>query len=126
MHNIHKNIRLLETNADIPVVLYKEAKKNSIAQITEYFSYLNKLIVNRKFHYIIDLSDTNPPNTETRILLKKKLQELDPLIASYSIIIGRNFLLKIALKFVGSSIGLIKFNTYKSVEDAVKSIEDGN
>ncbi|PHS10052.1 MAG: hypothetical protein COA88_03210 [Kordia sp.] len=126
MHNVHKNIRLLESTTTYPIVLYIEAKKNSIAQITEYFRYVDKLIDGHKFHYIIDLSDTNPPSTEVRILLKKKLQDLDSKIVSYSVIIGSNYLLKIALKFVGSSVGLINFKTYKSVEDAVKFIENGN
>jgi len=124
MSNLDKNIYCAASHLEKKIIVYKEAKKTSLTQISNYFNYLNEIIGNKSFHYIIDLSNTNPPSAEVRNYIKKELQKIDHLIESYSVIIGQNFLLKIALKFVGASLGLSNFKTYKSIAAAIKYLEN--
>jgi len=117
--NIYKATSVLKNL----VIVYQEAKKTSTPQIEEYFEYLVTIVKNEQFHYIIDLSNTNPPTAEVRNCVKEKLKAFDNQILSYSVIIGHNFLLKIALKFVGASLGLKDFKTYNSITSAIKYLE---
>ena len=123
MPNIETDIYKATSTLKNLVVVYKEAKKTSVPQIEEYFEYLASIVTNKQFHYIIDLSNTNPPTAEVRNCVKGKFKAFDTQILSYSVIIGDNFLLKIALKFVGASLGLKNFKTYKSITAAIKYLE---
>lgn len=73
---------------------------------------------------IIDLSDTKPPSAELRATLKSRFEKLNDKIKSYHVYIGSNILLKIAVQFVGASIGLRNFKTHNSIEKALNYINE--
>lgn len=120
------HIYILETTPEYSIVVYTEAKKTSVDQINEYFDYLMEITEGMKFHYIIDISDTSPPSTKVRHEIKKRYLGVSNRILSSSVITGPNFMLKIAMKFVGASMGLTDYKTYNSIEKAKESILNEN
>lgn len=106
------------------IIVYREAEKPETAQAIRFFDYVNELANGKRFHMVLDLSQASPPSAAVRQEFKKGFGGLDKFVKSYSIFFGKNFLLKITAKFVGSSIGLQNYKTYGSVEKAIQFIEE--
>ena len=122
--NLHEHIHVLEETSDLLVIVYKEARVTNPSQVNDFFDYLTKLSSNRKFHIIIDLSNTNPPSAEVRSHLRNRLKLLDDTILSYKVYVGSNVILKIAARFVGASIGLENFTISNSIDSAITKIRN--
>lgn len=110
-------------NTDNLIIVYREADKPETAQAIRFFDYVNELANGREFHMVLNLSHASPPSSSVRHEFKKGFKGLDKFVKSYSIYFGKNFLLKITAKFVGSSIGLENYKTYDSIEKAIEYIE---
>lgn len=116
-------IHIYDTEASsYKTIVYKEAPITSVNQIDDFFDYLEELSANQNFHIIIDLSDTNLPSAEVRSTLKNRFEKLNNKIMSYHVYIGPNFLLKIAVRYVGASLGLRDFKVHNSIENALDYI----
>ena len=96
----------------------------SPSQVNLFFDYLDNLNQGRKFHIIIDLSETKPPSADVRSELRGRFKLLSTSVLSYKVYVGKNVLLKIAVKFVGASIGLENFTVHSSVESAKLAIQN--
>ena len=123
--DLSNNIYIVSESPDKLIIVFREPKNTNKDQINEYFDYLTQLSNNKKFHLIIDLSQTKPPSSEVRATLKQRFQILESNILSYQVYVGNNLLLKIAVKFVGASIGLQNFKLVNSIEEAQKRIHEG-
>ena len=115
-----RDIYLIKSNKLI--VFYKEAKDPERNQVNTYFDYVEELVDGKKFHLIIDLSECNAPSAEVRHELRKRFKAIESLAESYSIYIGKNILLRIAVKFIGASLGLKNFKKYNSINKAIKHV----
>lgn len=113
-------IQVIGDNNNYLIVIYKEAPQTSVAQINLFFDYVYEVTAGRDFHFIVDLSETNPPNAEIRNAIKSRIKPMEKNVISYNLYVGRNILLKIAVKFVGASVGLQKFNVFNSIDEAKK------
>lgn len=118
---------IYQVESDVRTIVYREAKKPETEQVVNFFDYLDELVDGRNFHLVIDLSQATPPSAAVRHEFKTRFNALDKYVESYSIFFGKNFLLKISAKFVGASIGLENYKTYKSVDAAIEFIRaNGN
>jgi hypothetical protein len=122
MSKPNKNIYLIKSNKLI--LVYKEAKHPDLNQVNAYFDYLEELVAEKKFHLILDLSDCKHPSAEVRHALKNRYKAIEHLVNSYSIYIGNNILLRIAMKFIGASLGLKKIKTYNSIQEAIEQVQN--
>ena len=61
---------------------------------------------------------------EIRAILIERFKAIESRIISYNVYVGKNFLLKVAVKFVGASIGLGSFKLHSSIEAAEKFINE--
>ena len=109
-------------DSDKLIIVYREADKPNTDQVISFFDYVNELADGREFHMIINLSKASPPSSAVRHEFKKGFKNLDKFVKTYSIFFGKNFLLKITAKFVGSSIGLENYKTYNSIQEAIDYI----
>ena len=126
MNDLNNDIFFLPTKNQERIIVYIEAEIQSKEQINIYFDYLENLANKQPFHYIIDLSNAGFPSTEVRNQVKLRLKLLLHLTLSYSVYVGKNILMKVAIKFVGASIGLNKFKVFNSIEDAHQNILNKN
>ena len=62
--------------------------------------------------------------TEIRAVLRDRFKAMESRIISYHVYVGKNFLLKVAVKFVGASIGLGSFKLHNSIDQAKKYIDE--
>ncbi len=106
------------------IIIYTEALKTSVNQINEYFDRVTELSEGRNFHMVADISNTNLPNAEVREAIKHRFKKINDQIISHHTYIGKNPLLRIALKFVSHAIGLPKTKPVASMEEAFKKIHD--
>jgi hypothetical protein len=104
------------------IIVYREADHPETAQVIKFFDYVSELAEGRKFHMILNLSQASPPSSSVRHEFKKGFTNLKPRVKSFSIFFGKNFLLKITAKFVGSSIGLENYRACKSIEEGIDFI----
>ncbi|MBG15576.1 MAG: hypothetical protein CL853_04400 [Crocinitomicaceae bacterium] len=123
MKAVHQIYIASESSKDL-VIVFKESKKTSTSQVNEYFDYLDSISQNNNFHLIMDLSDTSPPTAEIRAVLRDRFKAMESRIISYHVYVGKNFLLKVAVKFVGASIGLGSFKLHNSIDQAKKYIDE--
>ena len=123
--NIEEQIYILQNDSAL-IIVYTEAPNTSIDQVNLYFDYLTEIAKNRKFHVILDLTKTSRPSAEIRSCLKNRFKRLEEDIISYHVIVGTNIFIKIAVKFIGSSIGLRFFKISNSKEAAQKEINAAN
>ena len=121
-----KDFYFLEEIDGLLVIVYKEVENTTVNQIHEYFDYLTKFSDGKKFHLIIDLSRAKPPSAEVRAALKLRFKLLEEKVVSYHVFVGVNILLKIAVKFVGASIGLENFKLCNSIEQAHERIKSAS
>ena len=119
-----ENVYIIEHINDIPIIIYKEIQNTTIDDIEYFFNYLNKISNNKKFNLIIDLSAASPPNAELRAYIKSRFDKINHLIISVNIFVGSNFLLKIAAKFIGASIGFKNLNIHSSIDKALYYIKN--
>lgn len=124
--NFSENIYILENNTNKPLIVYfREPKKTNLNTVNQNFDYLTKITKKEPFHIIIDLSNTTPPSAEVRNEIKHRFKSLKDQVISYNVYLGKNTLLKIAVKFVGVSLGLQNLNVVSSTEEAISSIING-
>jgi hypothetical protein len=116
------NIYLIES--DKLILVYKEVKSPEKNQINTYFDYVEELVKGRKFHLIIDLSDCKHPSAKVRDEIKNKYKDIAHLIESYSVYIGNNRLLRIAIRFIGPSIGIKSYKKYDTIPEAINHIHN--
>ena len=124
MKNLKNQIKIIETFNGYPIILYREAKEPNRKQINNYFDFLTELIMDKQFHIIIDLTEAKPPNADVRNAVKNRFLQLEDYILSYQVYVGSNFLLKIAVKFIGSSMGINNFKLVSTIEEAIDNISD--
>jgi len=105
------------------IIVYREADQPNTAQVIDFFDYVHELAQGRKSHMILNISKASPPSSAVRHEFKKGFKGLNQFVDSFNIFFGKNFLLKITAKFVGSSIGLENYRTCKSIEEAIAHIE---
>ena len=106
------------------IILYKEGATTSIELLNICFDELEKITDQRPFNMIIDLSIARPPRTEVRHEIKSRFNTLNSEIESLSLIVGNNFIIKIAAQFVFR--GMVKTKTTqlcKTVEIATEEIK---
>ena len=106
------------------IVIYKEARVITPTQINAFMDYLEELVEDKEFYIIIDLSNAKPPNAECRATLRERFSEVHNRVRAYHFHVGNNFLLKISIKFVGASLGVYEYKTHRSIESAVRAIEE--
>ena len=111
---------------DAYIIVYIEQKKVTANHIDESFDYLIKIIDDKNLHVIFDLTQATPPNAEVRDRLRQRLNLLEDRILSYSIVTGKNYLIKVAVKFVAASIGINNMSSYASIADAKQAILSAN
>jgi hypothetical protein len=104
------------------IIVYREADKPNTEQVISFFDYVNELAQGREFDMILNLSKASPPSSAVRHEFKKGFKGLDRFVKSYTIFFGKNFLLKITAKFVGSSIGLENYSSCNSIEQAIEDL----
>lgn len=107
-------------DAEQLIIVYREADNPNTGQVISFFDYVHELANGRKFDMILNLSKASPPSSAVRHEFKKGFKGLKPYVNSFQIYFGKNFLLKITAKFVGSSIGLEKYRTCKSIDEAIE------
>lgn len=122
--NITDHIYFHESSDKYLILVYTEASKTSVNQINDYFDCIEKISDGRQFHMVADLSDTNLPNPGVREAIKNRFVSINKQIISHQTYIGNNPLLRIALKFVSSAVGLPNTRPVKSMEHAFKRIHD--
>ena len=117
-------VRILDWHEGAPILLFNEIAEPNQKSIKESWQQARDLAKNKPFHIIADISDVKPPSAEVRAAIKKEYMKLKPQILSTQMYIGKNFLIKIAWKFLAASTGLENFSLAKSVEEAVVKIKD--
>lgn len=124
--NITDHIYIHEPIDKHLILVYIEAPKTSVNQINEYFDRIDELTDGRLFHMVADLSNTNLPDPGVREAIKSRFLLIENQIISHQSYIGKNPLMRIALKFVSSAIGLTDTRSAKSLDHAFKRIQDEN
>ena len=125
MKPLNKSIYILETVNDEHIVVYHESSNSTVNQINEYFDFLTQLTAGKKFHIIVDLTQSSLPSADVRDLLRSRFNLLEDIILSYNVVVGNNILIKVAVKFVAASLGLQNMTAYKSIIKAKEAIENG-
>ena len=123
MSEISENVYILSSLKDVNIIIYKEQSNATVNQINEFFDYMIQISSGKKFHVIVDLTQSTLPNAQVRNVIRTRFSLLQKSILSHKVAIGNNYMIKVALKFVGASMG-VKFNTYKSITLAKQAIED--
>ena len=125
MKPLNKSIYILETVNDEHIVVYHESSKSTVNQINEYFDFLTQLTAGKKFHIIVDLTQSSLPSADVRDLLRSRFNLLEDIILSYNVVVGNNILIKVAVKFLAASLGFQHMTAYKSIIKAKEAIENG-
>ena len=125
MKPLNKSIYILETVNDENIVVYHESSKSTVNQINEYFDFLTQLTAGKKFHIIVDLTQSALPSADVRDILRSRFNLLEDIILSYNVVVGNNILIKVAVKFVAASLGLQNMTAYKSIIKAREAIVNG-
>jgi hypothetical protein len=125
MKPLNKSIYILETVNDENIVVYHESSKSTVNQINEYFDFLTQLTAGKKFHIIVDLTQSALPSADVRDLLRSRIYLLEDIILSYNVVVGNNILIKVAVKFLAASLGFQHMTAYKSIIKAKEAIENG-
>lgn len=118
------HIYIHESTPDYRIIVYREALQTSVNQINEYFDRVIEIAGGSKFHMVADISNTNLPNVEVRLAIKERFCQIDHQIISHHTYVGKNPLLRVALKFVSHSVGLPKTVPIKSMEEAFNIIRN--
>lgn len=118
-------VQIIDWHQGTPIILFKEIAEPNQKSIRESWKKARDLTKDQPFHIIADISNVKPPNAEVRALLKQEYLNIQHQILTTQMYVGKNFLIKIALKFLSASIGIENFFVSNSVEDAVKKIKNG-
>ena len=118
------HVYIHKSTSDHLIIVHTEALQTSVNQIDEYFDRVIELSDGRNFHMVADISDTNLPNPEVREAIKLRFSQINDQIISHHTFIGKNRLLRIALKFVSHAVGLPKTKPVSSIEEAFKKISN--
>ncbi|NRA12317.1 MAG: hypothetical protein HRT57_10220, partial [Crocinitomicaceae bacterium] len=105
------------------IIIYIEAAQTTVNQTNEFFDHLKKLVIGRSFHMVVDLTGTGLPKTGG-YAINVNMKDVKEQILSHHAYIGKNVLMKVALKFVASAIGLQKTKAVNSIDHAIKLIKD--
>ncbi len=106
------------------IILYDEIPIFSPFSIEIMFSEMTKLA--NQFNecaYIIDISETQLPDAETRRILNKKFKETLNNVKHVAFVTGKNFIINTAAKFVMFQTNLDSFSINKTREEAVENIK---
>ena len=117
-------VEIIDWHKEQPIVLFKETADPTIESIQESWQLLRNLTKGKQFHIIADLSKVSPPPAFVRKGIKRQYLKVKPDILSTQMFIGKNGLLKIALKFLAASMGLKNFEMTNSIESAVERIKN--
>jgi len=97
-------VRIIDWHEGVPIVLFTEVAEPNQKSIKESWQQARDLAKNGPIHIIADISHVKPPSAEVRAAIKKEYMKLKPQMLSNQMYVGKNFLIKIALKFLAASI----------------------
>ena len=126
MIGVKESVFILEKLDDADIIVFIREKNITHTQINEHFDYLIQISSGKKFHLIVDLTQAPLPDAEMRSLIKVRFKLLKDSILSYRMVVGKNYLIKVAIKFVAASVGLANMTAYESIINAKKAILNGH
>jgi len=121
-----KRVNIVSVQNGERIIECLEINKASEESINVFWERVEELVDGNPFHFIVDLSQAEPPNAIIRAALHERYNRVSDKCVSTQAIIKNNILLKIAAKFVMSSIGVKNFRTAKNFEEARQRIYSKN
>ena len=121
-----KRVNLVSGQNGERIIEYFEIDKASEESINVFWERVEEFVDGNPFHFIVDLSEAEPPNADIRAAVHARYNRVSDKCVSTQAIIKNNILLKIAAKFVMSSIGIKNFRTAKNFEEAKQHIYSKN
>ncbi|NQY68638.1 MAG: hypothetical protein HRT72_13070 [Flavobacteriales bacterium] len=110
---------------DENVIYLEEPSKISSFQIELMFEKVKKFLSNTKGNYfLINLTNTSPPNAEQRAKLREVMGDFSSQIKHAAVYTGKNILISQMVNFVLLGVGFGSYSIHKSCGDALKAIMD--
>jgi hypothetical protein len=103
------------------VILTREVPAMTKFSIDVLFERERELAGGKGFHIIVDLSETQEPDAETRAYLKKKIASFFDGDFHMVLVTGKNLLMNISIKFVIGKLGR-SVTIFRTVEQALERI----
>lgn len=108
------------------IIMYREVPVLSAFQLNLFGEKLRELAsrIVDSYILIIDLTETEPPNAESRAKLRLLFAEQTKMKRAV-VFTGRNFLINVAAKFVLGSVGLKSFTVHGTLTEALEATRSG-
>lgn len=121
---VKSRVKIIGWKEGVPIILLKELKQQS-AQTTELLWDQAEYIANSKsFYLIVDVSISSPPSGKVRSAVIKKYENLRSLILFIYVYVGKNFLLKVTLKFIVAAYPTKDVQLIKDIQQGLDFIKN--
>ena len=124
MADTSERIFIKDWKNDFPIIYHREIRKPTVQSATGDWDLIESLADGKRFFLVVDASVLSPPSAEVRSVVNSRYEEMKNQILFIYIFIGKNFLLKIALKFLLASAKAENTKVVNSIKDALDLIQE--
>ena len=126
MNLAKERVKIIGWEQEYPIILLKEIEEQTVETTNLLWDEVEHLANNKSFYLIADLSESAPPRFEVKLAAKERYKKLGSAVLFLYIYVGDKTLLRIAVKFIASTLKTKKYKLIEDIPAGLKMIKNNS